>query len=87
MWLWLKRRWRQDHALAAAVFALGSLLALAGGAWHHHDSEAQARAAFERRVERVTDEVLRRIRQPIFVLARWVGQSLLTPWKTSSARC
>ena len=66
--LGLARAWRFETGLPAALFVLGSCLAVATGVWRHHDTEAQARAAFERGVDRVSDDVLRRLRQPIAAL-------------------
>ena len=64
----MARAWRFETGLPAALFVLGSCLAVATGVWRHHDTEAQARAAFERAVDRVSDDVLRRMRRPIAAL-------------------
>ena len=64
----LARAWRVETGLPALLFVLGTCLAVATGVWRHHDTEAQARAAFERGVDRVSDDVLRRMRQPIAAL-------------------
>ena len=64
----LARAWRVETSLPAALFVLGSCLAVATGTWRHRDTEAQARAAFERGVDRVSDDVLGRMRQPIAAL-------------------
>ena len=64
----LARAWRFETGLPAVLFVLGSALAVATGIWRHQDTEAQARAAFERGVDRVSDDVLRRMRQPIAAL-------------------
>ena len=66
--LGLARAWRFETGLPAALFVLGASLAVATGVWRHHDTEAQARAAFERGVDRISDDVLRRMRQPIAAL-------------------
>ena len=68
MWQWLERRGLHDQTLPAVIGLLGSLLAVTAGVWRHHETEAQARSAFERSVDRVADDVLRRFRQPIFPL-------------------
>ena len=64
----LARAWRFETGLPAVLFVLGSALAAATGVWRHQDTEAQARAAFERGVDRVSDDVLRRMRRPIAAL-------------------
>ena len=65
---WLRHRWRAAPALPAGVFLLGLCFAAAGGLWLQDGIEAHAQAEFQRSVERVSDEVSRRFRQPIYGL-------------------
>ena len=58
------RPWRSSAAITASVFLLGVCFATAGALWLRHDIDAQAQAAFERRVARVGDEVAQRFRTP-----------------------
>ena len=64
----LARAWCVKTGLPAVLFMLGAALAVATGVWRHQDTEAQARAAFESGVDRVSDDVRRRMRQPIAAL-------------------
>ena len=79
MWRWLERRWPQERTLPAAVWIVGSLLAVTAGVWRHHETDAQARSAFERSVDRVADDVRRRFRQPIFPLKGASGLYAASP--------
>ena len=79
MWLWLKRGWRLERAVPVAVFALGSCLSVLGGVWRSHDTQTLATAAFELSVDRVADDVVRRIRQPIYGLRGAGGMYAASP--------
>ena len=79
MGLRLMGGWRLDRTVPAVVFALGSLLAVAVAIGHHESAEALAKEAFERSVDRVSDDVLRRIRQPIFALKGASGMYAASP--------
>ena len=66
MFRW-SERWR-SAALPAAVCLFGVAVAAASGLWLQREIEAQAQAAFERKVERVADAVAQRFRQPVYGL-------------------
>ena len=78
----LARAGRWETGLPAALFVLGSCLAAAVGIWRQHDTEAQAQASFERSVDRVAEDVLLRIRQPIAALKGTSGLYAASPQVT-----
>ncbi len=75
----LARNWQLRSGLPVTLFVLGSCLAVLVGIWRHHDTQAQARASFERSVDRVTEDVLLRIRQPIAALKGTSGLFAASP--------
>jgi PAS domain S-box-containing protein len=63
--------WRSSIArltLVVLVFASGCALSAAAAVWLQRDADLQARAEFERRVDRVADDVMRRFHLPISAL-------------------
>ena len=58
------RPWRSGVAIALGVLVLGLCIAAAGGISLQREADAQARAAFERGVERVHNEVAQRFHAP-----------------------
>ena len=65
--------WRSDAALPLGVFLLGLGLSIGAGLWQRHQTERQAVIDFGRSVDRVADDIARRIRQPIYGLRGAAG--------------
>ena len=67
-------RWRPEinarfgTLLAWVVFALGTCLAAALAMWVQHEHDADAQAEFQLSVERVSTDLVRRLRQPFYGL-------------------
>ena len=65
---WLQHFPRSDKRPALVVLVLGVCLSGVAAAWLRHDIEQAAEREFQRYVERVSAEVVRRFRQPVFGL-------------------
>ncbi len=68
-----------ERVLPLAVLTLGSMLAITAGVWRHLDTQAHARAAFERGVDRVVANVEQRLREPLATLRGLGGLYAASP--------
>ncbi len=66
---WMRSWLQSDRRMAWAVLAVGLALSVAAGVWRYKDIDQQSRAEFQTRADRVSIEVARRFRQPVFGLA------------------
>ena len=65
---WHRGSWRSGSALPLAVLLVGLCLTAAVTLWLREQTERQAQRDFQRSVERVAEDVQRRMRQPIYGL-------------------
>ena len=69
----IKAWWRNSSALPWVVLGVGLVLAVGASQWQRDQIEHQAQLDFQRGVERIADDIRRRMRQPIYGLRGAAG--------------
>ncbi|MCK8564203.1 PAS domain S-box protein [Yersinia ruckeri] len=65
---WLSFKLQQNILLPLIIFIMGLAISGAGARWLYNEIEANAKVDFQRNVDRVSGEVIRRFSQPIYGL-------------------
>ncbi|MBL0124649.1 MAG: PAS-domain containing protein [Betaproteobacteria bacterium] len=66
--LWRKYDWTAATAIPAVVFLLGLCISATAGWWVKRDIDTKSEATFQHSVDRVSAEISRRFRQPLYGL-------------------
>ncbi|MDA5483057.1 CHASE domain-containing protein [Yersinia intermedia] len=65
---WIARKSQHTILLPLMLFIIGAIISGAGALWLYNEIEANAKIDFQRNVDRVSGEVIRRFSQPIYGL-------------------
>lgn len=77
--LWHKYDWSAATAIPAVVFLLGLCISATAGWWVKRDIDTKAEATFQHSVDRVSAEISRRFRQPLYGLQGARGMYAANP--------
>jgi PAS domain S-box-containing protein len=69
----VKRWWHLSAALPWAVLFVGLVISLSASQWQREHTDHQAKIDFERIVDRISEDIERRLRQPIYGLRGAAG--------------
>ena len=70
---WTGGSWRSGAALPVGVFLLGLCITAASSLWLREQTEQQAQLEFHRSVDRIADDIARRMLQPIYGMRGGAG--------------